>query len=140
MNIGVDAIDTGNQILFSILNRARALSEKGCDPSIFGSILADLYGYTIHHFEREEAVMEACGCPDLESHKQAHSVFKGKVDQLLSEPSFEGNTDMLAVLLDLLENWLVDHIMETDKAFGTWAEGKHGSIEKALQKLAEAKK
>ncbi len=76
VSIGVDAIDTDHQILFSMLKRSRALSEKGGDPRIFGSILADLadlHEYSIPHFEREEALMEACGYPDLESHKQVHS-------------------------------------------------------------------
>lgn len=142
MSIGVDAIDADHQILFSMLNRTRAMSEKGGDPDVFGSVLADLYVYTTYHFEREEAVMEACGYPDMESHRQAHSALKEKVHQLLSEPSFEGNTDLLAALLNFLENWLAGHIMGMDKRFEPWGQGKEELILKALfdYEQADAKK
>jgi hemerythrin len=128
MNIGVDAIDTDHINFFKMLNRIRVLSEKGSNPSIIGSVLAELHEYTLLHFEREEAVMEACGHPDLEDHKLVHLEFQEKVEKLLSEPSREENADMQTTLLNFLENWLVEHILEMDKSIQIYVEKQQGAL------------
>lgn len=136
MGVGVDIIDADHKVLISLLNRSRVISETNPDPVLLGSILADMYTYLESHFEREEAVMEACHYPDLEKHRKAHSRLRDKVNALLNEPSYEESRSLTGALVHFLDYWLVDHIMGMDKAFEPWVEGNHAAIKKALNLLA----
>lgn len=140
MSIDVNAIDADHQILFYIIMRTRILAKRGSDPCIFGTILADLYEHAACHFEREEAVMKACGYPHIEKHMEAHQKFMWKIDEVLQGVPIDKDVDALTTLLDLLETWLVNHIVGMDKDVHPWVESHRESINIALQDQAVARK
>ena len=80
--------------------------------------LLDLASYTKKHFSDEEALMASVGFPDLENHKRLHhalliavSDFVGKVQ---AGEKINGRD-----LMDFLNDWLVRHIVGTDKKYAT---------------------
>jgi hemerythrin len=78
-------------------------------------ILYDLVDYTESHFSFEEALMERAGYKELDDHHQVHRQFTQRIESLLR--STEKGEDVAEALLQLLEKWLLHHILEEDRAY-----------------------
>ena len=122
MSCGVDEIDRQHQILVDLLAEAAAkLTGRANDP-LFDRITQDLLAYAIYHFETEEKLMQKYGyaqaAPDeAKGHIAAHRHFTEQVVAMRDEAR-TGFPEADAALLHFLREWLVDHIMNTDKRLG----------------------
>lgn len=116
LSTGVEEIDSQHRILVAILNEANA---KLCDSHsgrMFDQITKDLLGYAIYHFDTEEGLMKQYGYvePDAERHRQAHRAFSAKVVKVRRDMQ-DWHDDTCAELLTFLNDWLVEHIRNTDR-------------------------
>ncbi len=117
LSVGVDRFDRQHRKLVDLVNELYAALRAGKATEVQRKILDSLVEYTVSHFADEERQMAAAGYPDLEAHKAYHaqlirqvSDFKTKLDQ--------GQTSISSDLFNFLKSWLVNHIMEQDKAYG----------------------
>ena len=78
-------------------------------------ILYDLVDYTESHFSFEEALMERAGYKELDEHHNVHRKFTMRIESLLR--STENGEDVAEATLQLLEKWLLHHILEEDRAY-----------------------
>jgi len=82
-------------------------------------VITDIVEYTQTHFNNEEALMTDKEHPSLEVHKSEHQKLIKEVgeykDRLLSD-----FPDGRQELYRFLREWLINHIMESDKAFGAF--------------------
>ena len=81
-----------------------------------GQILNELVDYTRVHFTFEEEQQRNANYPDLGSHIELHEKL---VDQVVEyQKKFHSGDKMLSMeILDLLKNWLINHILGNDKKY-----------------------
>lgn len=121
---GVAEIDEQHMILVHTLNEASVRLASAAGPSLLEQITQDLLAYALYHFETEEALMQEYGFeedarPDWTSHLDQHRAFSAKVVGV-REGLKSGNPIAPAELLAFLNQWLVNHILSTDKRLGVF--------------------
>lgn len=91
-----------------------------------GHVIEELVEYTNTHLTTEEGYLDkfACDLIETEAHKTSHRIFTEKVLNLKKRYS-EGEVDLIAETIDMLENWLIQHIMIQDKKY-TACFNEHG--------------
>ncbi len=114
MSVGNDLIDQDHRYLLCLFNSIElVLSDKGLlDQLPF--YFDQLFEYTQFHFEREEKIQLKSGYAGYYEHKQKHQ----KIIQRLGEVNEElksGKADLKQDLLALVREWIVDHLIKTDK-------------------------
>lgn len=128
---GVDEIDDQHRILVNTLNEANAKLEGNTSAEFLEQITRDLLSYALYHFETEEELMKEYGyseerTDDADSHLQQHRSFSAKV-VAVRDGLKAGILISREDLLSFLNNWLVNHILNTDKRLGTFVAGKRAA-------------
>ncbi len=120
-SVGVPVIDADHKTLISLLNQMHEARQEGHTREVVGSILNVLVEYTVHHFQREEKLMDMAGYPGAQAHKEMHRKLaaEAKLFQLQYE---EGRHAAVDELFEFLKNWLVGHILGVDIQIGVWVE------------------
>ena len=124
MSVGVSLLDADHRVLVSLINR---LHESGGDEearrATIDTVLETLVAYAAFHFEREEKVIEACGFPHIDAHKDEHQEFAQQVGDLRRQFDAGQDPAFHAELVEFLTNWLNHHILLQDKAYRPFVEG-----------------
>lgn len=115
---GVALIDQQHQNFFGILDAVYDCFSSLHSEIEMKGILEKLSEYTEVHFGTEEEYFDTFHCEgiDEEEHRQKHQEFREKVTELKRRYS-EGQTDLIADVADLMENWFLQHIMIHDKKY-----------------------
>lgn len=111
---GYPEIDEQHRKLIDLANRLNEAMQRGEARSEIGAVLEDLIKYTTFHFEFEENLMKKAGYPELFQHQQEHKKLVN--DVLARKARFDSGSALSSELLSFLRDWLVNHIMKTDKA------------------------
>lgn len=113
---GISDVDSQHKWLVDATNRLHdELSKPEPNGGAVGEILEGLVDYTYNHFIMEEELFERLGYPETAAHKAQHNVFTSKISDLLMR--HESGEIASGEALELLKNWLIHHIMQTDKAY-----------------------
>ena len=135
MSVGVDSLDTDHKMILSLINRLHDAIDDGegqhANGTTIGSVLNALLDYTEYHFGREEALMAACGCPDLEQHKEFHGTLKKKLIRIRDSYKAGQHSIGEPEVMEFLRNWLTDHIMGRDKSYQPRMDANRKAVEKA---------
>jgi hemerythrin-like metal-binding protein len=115
MATGIGVIDRDHRVLLTLVNQ---MSCPGTidDRTAVEFILDELLGYTVLHFNREEALMAAAGYPQLKGHRAIHQQMVSEVKELqasLATFTPEVGHDLQQFLAD----WLTHHILEEDRLY-----------------------
>ena len=132
--VGVPLIDADHRLLVALANQLSEVREQRDGGEIVGYVLEVLVDYTIHHFRREERLMELASYPDLENHRRDHQILTAKVGGMKALWS-AGNGAAAGQLADFLGEWLRGHILSVDNRYRPWVE-KIGDAASALQEAA----
>lgn len=121
---GVNEIDDQHRILVNTLNEANAVLVTNTTPDFLEQITRDLLSYALYHFETEEDLMQQYGydeslAEDAERHQKEHRAFSSKV-VAVREGLKGGIMISREELLSFLNNWLVNHILNTDKKLASF--------------------
>lgn len=118
MKTGVASIDDEHLILVNMLNMANEQLTDGGDMQL-DEIIRDLLSYALYHFDNEEELMLKNHYPEVlrEKHFQEHRKFSAAVARFQQDIS-QGKPVSGGALLDFLQAWLVNHILDTDKQLG----------------------
>ena len=121
---GVARIDEQHQVLVNTLNEANMRLSHGVTRELLEQITRDLLSYALYHFETEESLMREYDYanqagPDDERHRQEHRGFSQKV-VAIREDLKDGQLVSREDLLGFLNNWLVNHMLNTDKKLGKY--------------------
>ena len=131
MSLGISVIDKDHKKLLSLLNEMEyIIKDDASKKGAIESVLSELVDYTVYHFQREELLMQACGYPRLEYHKQTHNILKEQVTNYMEQ--YRGNPMSIDLkkLHYFLVEWITNHIMKMDKDYESWMLGKDDIIEK----------
>lgn len=116
---GVDEIDEQHMILVHTLNEASERLAIDSSPEALGEITQNLLSYALYHFETEEEMMQEYGYDesleaDAKSHLAQHRAFAAKV--VAVRDGIQAGTPIAPEdLIGFLNEWLVNHILKTDK-------------------------
>lgn len=109
--------------LVELVNRLyRAVTEKQGKDAV-GRILNELVEYTGEHFKTEEEFFDRYGYPERGEHKKIHNDLVQKVMDF--QRKFEsGKAEVDMELMEFLKDWLVNHIMKTDRKYAPFLQEK----------------
>lgn len=121
--IGVASVDEQHKTFFEILNRFQDAYNSGKGSSAVSEVLNEVIDYTNYHFAEEERLFKETDYPEAELHTEAHNTFKEKV--LALQKNYMSNNKILTIeLLMTLQEWLIIHIINSDRKFGEYIKNK----------------
>jgi hemerythrin len=124
-SVGLAEVDEQHQWLFDATNRLHNEMNKPIHSrAVIGEILEGLMNYTVNHFIMEEELFERYAYPQAQAHKALHDKFTASIMSMLT--SFENGAPIENELLEILKDWLVEHIMKTDTAYVLFLKEKGG--------------
>lgn len=115
---GIPSIDAEHKVLFEIADEIYQLSVNEFVPDKYDNIthlIQRLKDYTIMHFDHEEAYMESIQYKQMFTQKVQHNHFKEKLAEMDLDEIDEDQDGAIQDLLKFVTDWLVEHILETDK-------------------------
>lgn len=116
MGVNIAEIDKQHQALVRLINNLFEAVKAGRSNEIFQKLIMDLIRYTELHFSEEEAYFKQYQYPETKAHMLKHQEFIQKIHAF--QRDFQaGKTGLTRQVLDFLRDWLVDHIMATDKKY-----------------------
>jgi hemerythrin-like metal-binding protein len=113
--VGIKQIDKQHKHFVGIMNKLFEAMQTDKNHAV-SKIVEELVAYAKDHFATEEAYFAEFKYPDAEAHIAEHTKIKAKIDIFLAKK----DDDPLTLgynLLDLLENWLFEHILTVDKKY-----------------------
>ncbi|MDJ0610300.1 MAG: bacteriohemerythrin [Kiloniellales bacterium] len=150
MSVGVPELDDDHKVLIRVINQLAENAESDGRPAVVRQCLYALMRYAEYHFGREEEVMNACGFPELSTHREEHQRFITKIrsvaasfEQGESGPEAAAGKTTASIkdsetgarldqeLLDFLKNWLNHHILVIDMAYRPLVENRPEAREAA---------
>lgn len=131
MSVGVESIDCDHKHLLGLVNRLDASVSCGEGETVVDAILGELLSYTAYHFDREEALMTACGYPDVDAHCHTHRVLKTQVANIRDRHIHNPDTIHDREVLAFLRNWLTAHILGRDQLYAPFMVSRRQAVEAA---------
>lgn len=123
MSVNVAEIDEQHQYLVSLLNDLSDAMELGRGRDITGQILVRLSEYATVHFRTEEQYFKQFNYAEAEFHILEHEAFTRNVQEF--KTMFEVRKLGISVkVLNFLREWLLGHIMKTDKQYSEFFNAK----------------
>ncbi len=121
--VGYGTIDSQHRQLDDILNVVMDGLKKPTGDIATQTALKRLIDYTKSHFSTEDNLMVEHKYPDIAAHRKQHSDLIAKVDALHADVK-AGKQLVGPKTVMFLQNWLVDHILKTDKRLATFLVAK----------------
>ncbi len=118
---GIERIDLEHQKLFEIADRAYETLMDEFIPDKYDyivDILNELKDYAATHFQHEEEYMISIRYKKLISQKASHEEFIEKISSYDLNAIDENQKGVVLELLDYLNDWLIHHIIGSDKLIG----------------------
>lgn len=121
-NTYVDEIDEQHQHLIKLIRKMRIVVENQFNQQIQNNVLDELIDYTHYHFNTEEILMFEHQYPFSEIHKRQHDDFTCRIREFRED--FDQGKAQAFRILSFLVNWLIDHILISDKKLGHYLNSK----------------
>lgn len=117
--VGIDVIDAQHLELADTVSKlCKALREGQERPAVLG-LFEELRSCTERHFATEHGLMVRHGFPGRADHDERHRSLLRELRDMGPDLSKEG----ALFLTDKLRHWLLEHILEQDKALGAYLKG-----------------
>jgi hemerythrin-like metal-binding protein len=116
MSVGSDALDGHHQMIIDCLNALHPLLETQGEQEKIVAVMSKLEEFVLVHFSAEEQDMKRAGYPDWRVHKDMHDQMYDIVFAMKSDIERGEKMDARR-LFELLQNWLVTHILGEDMKY-----------------------
>ncbi|AMV73740.1 bacteriohemerythrin [Desulfuromonas carbonis] len=117
-------VDEQHRFLVGLVNEFYDALHSGQAREMVGGVLGRLAEYAGSHFACEERLMVETSYPGFAAHKREHEALTSQVVKLLEE--FHRTDQALSVKVGFfLRDWLMNHILKTDKAMGAYLATHH---------------
>lgn len=121
-SVKVAVCDQQHQRLFAIINELADAMRSGKGQEVVSSTVGELLQYTRTHFRQEETLMQKANYPELAAHQAMHHKFEADVEALQKQ-SRSGRAANSVQVLNLLRDWLVNHIQKVDRQYSACLNG-----------------
>lgn len=117
-SVGMAKIDEEHKKLVEMINAAH--SSANCLPNAKAAseLIGEMEAYAKSHFQTEERLMEKHNYPMAAQHIKAHQAFLNHVKNADTDFSNDNFVPGTVKIVSFLADWLVKHILETDKKLG----------------------
>lgn len=112
--LGVREIDNQHAELVRLANELSEAMQAGHGRDVLHALFRSLVDYTVKHFATEERLMRMHAYPQHRAHAHEHEELKKTVSALQRKVE-EHKLSITVETLTFLRNWLVNHILKTDK-------------------------
>jgi hemerythrin len=119
-SVGVEEIDDDHKKLLELLNHLEDAVTTGRGRDILSMVLDELVLYVGYHFAHEEELFERTSYPGYERHRLQHRALTTTVREIYEDFKLDTSETMPQQILVFLKNWLYDHILGSDRAFGLY--------------------
>ena len=116
-SVKIFSIDSQHKNLVALVNNLNSAMRQGKGKELMSKVLQDLISYTKVHFKTEEDLMVKHTYPEYEAHKKEHDDLTAKVLDFYTRFQ-SGNTFITVEVMNFLRDWLVNHILGSDKKYG----------------------
>ena len=123
-SIGIEEIDAEHKKLLEILNQFHDAVEAGLGKDALSKVLDELILYVGYHFSHEEELFFGANYPGAERHRLLHRALTTTVTEIYDDFKKGGVDIMPLQVLNFLKNWLYEHILGSDRAFGLYLAGQ----------------
>jgi hemerythrin-like metal-binding protein len=124
MTVKVSRFDDAHKKLIAMIGQLNDALQHGQSEKVIHEILQGLTSYCKEHFADEERFLEEHGYPGLQEHKQVHVAFINKVSEVVRD--YGEHKASPSQVMNLLSDWLMSHILKTDKKYGEFFSSKGG--------------
>ncbi|MCX6757105.1 MAG: bacteriohemerythrin [Candidatus Nomurabacteria bacterium] len=115
-SVGVEELDDQHKRMFATINKLMEIINSGKTEEDLGSIIESLINYKIFHFATEEKYFKEFNYEGAEEHIQKHQEFNTKLISLKEKyPTY--TIEFAFDLVNFLEDWLIGHLMITDRKY-----------------------
>lgn len=115
-SVGVPTIDDQHRNLVKMINNLYDEFYKGITDEFIEGLIKELEKYTVYHFSYEEKFMMLYNYIGFKEHKSEHDQFIEKIQEYKNTVSKNNKTAVID-FATFLKNWLLKHIMGTDKKY-----------------------
>ncbi len=115
-SVGIPQIDEEHKKLVNILNKLCAAVKSAEADNTVKTVIDELLDYTAYHFKTEEELLKKHNYPDYENHKASHDKFTKNILEYKQQYALVKQYSASPVL-EYLKNWLITHILATDKEY-----------------------
>lgn len=124
LSVGINQFDGEHQKLVGMVNDLFDAVGAGKGKERLGTILDGLISYTQSHFLAEEKLMKLHAYPNFTAHKAEHDALTKQVLEVQAKFRAGATAALSVEVMNFLKNWLIKHIMGTDKGYGPHLNGK----------------
>jgi hemerythrin len=117
LSLHIAELDQQHQRLVHMLDGLSDAMIQGRSQEVLRDTLAGLVKYTHVHFATEEEYFARVQYPAAAGHKAQHRAFIDRVTAFTTRFD-RGEVGMSIDVLEFLASWLINHIKESDGAFG----------------------
>lgn len=123
-SVGVKEMDAEHAALVDMISRAHEAANGGLvNIHLMIDVVHGMADYAKVHFATEESLMKEHCYPGLHEHVSQHEAFVEQVENYKRKPFQEWEKSPTKVFR-FLADWLVDHILGTDKELGAFLNEK----------------
>lgn len=123
LSVGIDFIDADHQQSITLLAELQDLVASDQPRTAAIEKLDELIEFSEQHFRFEERLMKENNYREFAQHQAIHKTLPQQTAEL-RERLASGATDIRPEVMDFLKEWLMRHILESDKHFGGFLEKK----------------
>ncbi|MCE9573097.1 MAG: bacteriohemerythrin [Deltaproteobacteria bacterium] len=124
LSVGISAFDGEHQRLVGMVNDLFDAVNAGKGKDRLGPILDGLISYTVTHFQHEEREMKQHAFPGFAKHKEEHDALTKQVSEVQRKFAAGATAALSVEVMNFLKNWLIKHIMGTDKGYTAFLQAK----------------
>ena len=124
LSVGIGFIDNDHQELVRLLYTVEQYARRN-QLDRMSEALLEFRRFAGEHFAREEAAMREHGYRLLDQHTRFHRALLEELDDVCAR--VERSETPASTLSEFLSEWLLDHILESDKHLGGFLEGRQES-------------
>jgi len=122
MSVGVPRFDEAHKKLIAMIGQLNDALQHGQSEQVIRGILEGLTSYCKVHFDDEEKFLEQHAYPATREHKQVHVAFMNKVNEVVRDYAAQNASP--SQVMNLLSDWLLTHILKTDKKYTEYFSSK----------------
>jgi hemerythrin len=122
---GIVALDNEHRGLVEEINRLYEAVRDKQGETVLADILAMLEKYTVEHFQHEEKLMAEYHFSGLAEHQKIHQQLIAEIQEFKKRAN-PVTEELARELLTFLREWLLNHILKVDKAYGAFLESRGG--------------
>ena len=116
LSVNIGLIDGHHKALVNLINELHQAMRQRRSEKVMLDVVNRLKQYAMKHFKTEEELFARHGYPEAARHAEIHRKFEAKVQEF-EDGLKSGAAKVTMDIMRFLKDWLVGHIMGTDKKY-----------------------